>query len=98
MSREDRLAPVRGGAIPVTEPRSAFIPGREPVFFLISFTSGISDCRCHDVWKTAYSYHRIRGASPTSHKPWWLTDTSGVDRRQGYYCLAAKLTYFIRRA
>jgi len=34
----------------------------------------------------------------TSRGPWWLTDTSGVDRRQGYDYLAAKLTYFILRA
>ncbi|HXC67480.1 MAG TPA: hypothetical protein VN638_08680 [Nitrospiraceae bacterium] len=33
-----------------------------------------------------------------AHGPWWLADTSGVDRRQGYDYLAAKLTYFIRRA
>jgi hypothetical protein len=34
----------------------------------------------------------------TSREPGWLTDTSAVDRRRGYYYLAAKLTYFIRRA
>ncbi len=46
--REDRPVPARGGAIPVMELRSVFTPGREPVSFLISFTSGIPVRRCYE--------------------------------------------------
>ena len=67
--------------------------------FLLSFTSGIPDCRPHDVWKNEYSLSPNQGnvSPPRMNHGGWQTRLGSTGGR-GYYYLAAKLTYFIRRA
>src|SRR4026208_2145603 len=83
-SREDRPGPV-------TETRSVFVPGKEPVSFLISFTSGIPDCRATTYGRQNIHSHRIRGASPQVASTMTAdSHTSGVDGRQGVRLLGSQ--------
>src|SRR5262245_33392584 len=63
---------------------SIFVSRRETLSFWLSFTSGIPDCRRYDIREDrifAFIESSVE-CLPTSHHPLWLTDRSGVGRRQ----------------